>query len=375
MMRILLYDNTQMAVKSGRYYCAAGTGAFAKELVELGYEVTMFGQQIQDPTSASSFDIIEGGINVAGLRRFKSKIISYILLYSASIKYIIRSDFVYLFYPTSYRYLPFICKFLGKKYGLYVRGDENVESRLSKLLYKNASVVFTVAKLFTDIVNNASGKNNGFTIRPMISFTDKDVVQNRIYVPKEHYLFLFLSRLQEEKGVRYLLQAVRDLRRKGVCNFTVNIVGGGPFYDTACGLVEEYGIQDMVSMVGAINDEERKKQIYSDADVYILPTYYREGFPRTLYEAMIFGTPILTTFVSGIPSLMEDGKNCRKIEPKSVESIEKGIIFAINNYTIMGDYAHNATQTVLQVVDPKRLTHAQDVDKAIRRFGNKTDLK
>ena len=115
-----------------------------------------------------------------------------------------------------------------------------------------------------------------------------------------------------------------------------------------------------------MNNEEKKKRYYMESDIYILPTYYREGFPRTLYEAMIFGTPILTSFVSGIPSLMVDKFNCLKITERSVKSIEDGILFAINNYELMGTYANNATQTVLKVIDPKRLSHAQDVDRVIR---------
>lgn len=365
-MRILLYDNTQMAVKDGHFYCASGTGGFAQELVQLGNTVTMYGQQVEDSSSTSSFDILAGGIKVAGLKRYKSKLFSYLMLYFNSIKYIAKSDFVYFFYPTSYRYLPFLCRLMGKRYGLYVRGDENVDNRLSRILYKHAYAVFTVAKYFTDMVNRANKHQIGHTIRPMISYTDDDVLKNRIYDSKEKYNILFLCRIQREKGLGELLEAVQNLRAKGISNFCLTVVGGGPFLEDAKRLVQEYEINDMVSIEGAVNDEKRKKKYYLDADIYILPTYYREGFPRTLYEAMIFGTPILTTFVSGIPSLMVDMENCKKLEPKSVQSIEEGIEFAIQNYEVMGRFAKSATQTVLKVVDPDRLSHAQDVDRIVR---------
>ena len=367
-MNILLYDNTQMVVKNGRYYCASGTGGFAQELVQLGNNVTMYGQQVTDPSSTSSFDIIAAGIKVAGLRRNKNKILSYLMLYINSIKFIAKSDFVYFFYPTSYRYLPFVCLLLGKKYGLYVRGGENVDNRLSRALYKHAYVVFTVAKFFTDMVNRASKRQVGHTIRPMISYTYKDVVTDRTYELKKDYSFLFLSRIQKEKGIAELLAAVRNLKANGVNNFTLTVVGGGPFLDDVKRLVQEYGIDDRVSIEGAVDDEDRKKKYYLDADIYILPTYYKEGFPRTLYEAMIFGTPILTTFVSGIPSLMVDMENCKELEPMSVKSIEEGIDFAIRFYDAMGSYAKNATQTVLKVVDPDRFSHAQDVDTVVRQI-------
>lgn len=355
-----------MAVKDGRYYCASGTGKFAQELVQLGNIVTMYGQQVADPTSTSAFDILAGGVKVAGLRRYKSKVFSYLMLYLYSIKYIAKADFVYFFYPTSYRYLPFICRLLGKKYGLYVRGDENVDDRLSRILYKQAYVVFTVAKYFTDMVNRVNKHQVGHTIRPMISYTDKDVIIDRSYEPKEKYNILFLCRMQKEKGIGELLEAVYNLKARGISSFNLTVVGGGPFLEDAKRLVQKYAINDMISIEGSVKDEVKKKKYYSDADIYILPTYYREGFPRTLYEAMIFGTPILTTFVSGIPSLMVDKENCRRLEPRSVKSIEEGIEFATKCYDVMGRYAKNATQTVFKVVDPNRLSHAQDVDRVVR---------
>lgn len=365
-MKILLYDNTQMTLRDGRFYCASGTGQFAKELVELGNNVTMFGQQIEDASSTSSFDILSGGITVAGLGRYQSKLFSYLLLYCLSIKYIIKSDFVYFFYPTSYRFLPFVCRLIGKKYGLYVRGDKDINNKLSKSLYKQAYVVFTVAKMFTDMVNNICKKEVGHTIRPMISYTDTDVVKDRSYYSKDNYNLLFLCRLQKEKGLKELFEAMANLKKDNISNFYLTVVGGGPYLETARQKVKELGLVDFVSLEGNVDDEAKKKQYFLKSDIYILPTYYNEGFPRTLYEAMIFGTPILTTFVSGIPSLMADQYNCKKLEERSVKSIEDGLKYAMSNYEEMGEYARNATKTILQVVDPKRLSHAQDVDRIVR---------
>lgn len=355
-----------MSVKSGKFYCASGTGKFAEELVLLGNEVTMFGQQIEDPTSTSSFDILEGGIKVAGTRRYKSKIISYLLLYCLSIKHIMKSDFIYLFYPTSYRYLPFICLILCKKYGLYVRGEEKINNRLSKLLYRKAFVVFTVAQCFTDMVNNINKKCIAHTIRPMISYTHNDVILNREYVTKDKYNILFLSRLQKEKGIEELLMAIKELKETGKQNFHLYVIGGGSYLEAAKIFIKEHGLENYVSLEGAIDDEKKKKEYFLNSDIYILPTY-NEGFPRTLYEAMIFGTPIITTFVGGIPALMKQKENCLKIETHSTASIVETISYALSHYNSMATLAMNATQTVLKVIDPKRLSHAQDVNLVIHR--------
>ncbi|HHX69330.1 MAG TPA: glycosyltransferase family 4 protein, partial [Gallicola sp.] len=105
-------------------------------------------------------------------------------------------------------------------------------------------------------------------------------------------------------------------------------------------------------------------EYYTKSDVYILPTYH-EGFPRTLYEAMIFGTPIITTFVGGIPGIMKDGYNCKRIEPKSVVSIVAGLEFAICNYNKMIEYAKNGTDTVYNILDPERPSHAGHLNQIL----------
>lgn len=365
-MNVLLYDNASMVIKSGRYYCASGTGKFAKELVELGHDVVMFGQQVENQASISCFDIVQNGIKVAGVKRHKNKIVNYLISYIASVKYISKADFIYFFYPSSFRYLAIICILLKKKYGLYVRGDENIDDAVSHFLYKKAYVVFTVAQFFTDIVNKVNKNQVGHTIRPMIPYTDNDVELSRTYQNKRFYSLLFLCRIQKEKGVEELLNAVKLLREDGIDNFKLEIVGDGPYLDRTKELVDILDIKDAVSVEGAINDVNRLKHFYSEADIYVLPTYYREGFPRTLYEAMIFGTPVITTFVAGISSLMVDKYNCVRIEPRSADSIKEAIKSALESYETMGDYARNATNTVLAVVDHNRLSHAQDVDKAIR---------
>ena len=51
-----------------------------------------------------------------------------------------------------------------------------------------------------------------------------------------------------------------------------------------------------------------------------MPTW-TEGFPRVLYEAMSHALPCLTTMVGGIPSRMQDGKNCYALKVREANSI------------------------------------------------------
>lgn len=363
-MKILLFDNTQMIRREGRLYCVEGTGKFAKELVGLGNEVTMFGQNIVDPSSISNFDIEANGINVKSYSRGKVKVWDYLKLYFHALLAASKSDFVYLFYPTSYSYFALLCSLFGIKYGLYIRGTVGVDSRISKMIYRKASFVCTVSDIFTNKVNSINKKGVAHTIKPMTPYSEKDI-SDRKYEILDCFNIMILCRIEKEKGICELLNAIATLQKKTQHSFHLNIVGDGGYLAAAKLMVDNLGINSYVTFIGAVNDKAEKRKWFESSDIYILPTYH-EGFPRTLYEAMIYGTPIITTMVGGIPALMKDGVNCLAIEKQSVDSIVEKMTYAMEHYDEMIRYALAAKETVLKVVDSHRPTHAQDVDRLVK---------
>lgn len=355
-MKILLLDNSSLTPIDCFLFCENKTGQFAAELKRLGNKVTMFGQVVEKENTVHAFNLEENGIDVIGIKRKKNKVINYLLLYFLMIPRIIKADFVYIFYPSAFKYVSVLCWLLRTPYGVYIRGEQGVQSQSSKWIYKRAFVIFTVTDYFTQMVNKITNKNTAHSIRPMIPLTEKDLVVDRSYIAKEHYTILFLGRVEADKGVEELLQAVKLLEQEKY-SFTLNLVGNGGFLPKAKELVNQLDMANIVSIKGAILDPAQVRQLYLDADLYVLPTYH-EGFPRTLYEAMVFGTPIITTFVGGIPAIMVAGHNCLEIRSKSVESIVDTVEYAINNYAELAVYAKNASKTVVPIIDSDRLSHA-----------------
>lgn len=360
-MKILLIDNSSLTPKGNKYFCELRTGNFAKELVELGNDVTMFGQSVIKNNTVHAFDIIENDINVIALDRKKNKIFNYLCLYLAIIPLILKSEFIYIFYPTAFKYVAFLCWLLRKPYGIYLRGQNDLESVSSKMIYRKAFSVFTVTNFFTNFVSKFNEKS--YTIRPMISLDESHIIRDRHYKKNNNYKVLFLARMAKDKGVEELLNAVSILQKKGY-TFTLELVGGGEFFSEALNIIKKLNIEPVVNVRGAILDSDLIKKLYSESDIYILPTYH-EGFPRTLYEAMIFGTPIITTFVGGIPGIMQHQYNCLRIEPKSVDSIVSSLLYAFENYDKMEEISKNALSTVEPIIKSSRPSHAQHLDSLI----------
>lgn len=365
-MKIALFDNGAIVERNGQYYSVDGTGKFAHELKDLGNDVTMIGQIAHGRQGISNYNLTESGVDVVGVSLRHNKIVRHLMLHFRAVRHILKSDFCYFFYPTANRYIALFCAIIGKKYGLYIRGDEGIKSKLSFYLYRRATTVFTVSDGFTAMVNEVNPKQIAHTIRPMIAYDERDVVMDRNYRQHSPFKILFLCRVDRTKGVDELLNAVGIINKEKPDSLAVSIVGDGSYLEAAKKLAQNLSISHLFTFYGAVTDNELKKTLYLDSDLYVLPTFYREGFPRTLYEAMIFGTPIITTFVAGIPGLMVDGQNCKRVIEKSVSDLVSCLSYAMENYGEMAKLAHNATQTVLPIIDSRRLTHAEDLNKIIK---------
>ena len=361
--KILLLDNSSLTPVVNEIYCETKTGEFATELKYLGNKVTMYGQLVDEKNTVHAYRLKENGIDVVGVKRKKNKLINYFILYFLAVPEIIKADFVYVFYPSALKYTSFLCWLLRTPYGVYVRGEQGVESKISKWIYRNAFLILTVTDHFTQLINKITNKNTAHTIRPMIPLTEKNIVRNREYQSKKHYEILFLARIEADKGIKELLLAIAELKEN--YSFTLDLVGSGGYLKQAKILIKELNIADVVKVHGAVLEPDKIKQFYLKADLYILPTYH-EGFPRTLYEAMIFGTPIITTFVGGIPGLMTDCYNCLEIKPKSVNSIVNCLVYVFDHYPSVAELTFNATKTVLPIIQSSRQSHAEHLNTLMR---------
>ena len=86
------------------------------------------------------------------------------------------------------------------------------------------------------------------------------------------------------------------------------------------------------------------KKYVSECSVFVLPTYYREGVPRTLLEATAMGRPIITTYTPGCKDTVVDGVNGLFVKEKQVDDLAEKMIWMIEHekeLQKMGDESYN----------------------------------
>ncbi len=121
----------------------------------------------------------------------------------------------------------------------------------------------------------------------------------------EHFRFTFIGYLGEHKGSLLILQALKLIYKKN--KVIVNIVGDGGLKDTLKSFVENEGLNESVIFHGKIDNKEINN-IFSQTDVYILPSMCPENQPVSITEAFASKVPVIGTDFGGIKELITDNK-------------------------------------------------------------------
>jgi glycosyltransferase involved in cell wall biosynthesis len=111
-----------------------------------------------------------------------------------------------------------------------------------------------------------------------------------------------VGRLCEQKGQLLLIEAAHRLLRRGI-DFEVVLVGDGPMRAELESLIDRYGLSQRVQITGWCSGDEVRQQLLS-ARALVLPSF-AEGLPVVLMEAMAMRRPVITTFIAGIPELVD----------------------------------------------------------------------
>ncbi len=136
-------------------------------------------------------------------------------------------------------------------------------------------------------------------------------------VPRERRL-VCVGRLAEQKGLLTLMTAAGVLNAQGV-EFELLLVGDGPLRGEIERLISEYDLSDCVRLLGW-QEGARVRELIEDSRALVLPSF-AEGLPVVIMEALGLGRPVISTFVAGIPELVQHGESGWLVPASSVESL------------------------------------------------------
>ncbi|MBK8805099.1 MAG: glycosyltransferase family 4 protein [Bacteroidales bacterium] len=366
-MKLLCVLNSGYSRVVDRIYVNKHTGIFLKQLSQKSGNLSAFQQMVDDSrNSITDYNVLNDNYNIEYVKKTNIKLFTYVKIVFKSIFLILKSSHIYIFYPgVSPKIFSFFSIMLRKKIGIYVRGEDGIDSKLSRLIFSKAKFVITISDGFTE--NISVFNKNTFTVSPMIDFDVNDIIHDKNYSNKVIKKLLYVGRIEKAKGVFDLLEVASILSKNENFNFILDIVGDGEDLNHLNKAIKEYGLDNLINLHGNISDKNILKKLYIDADLFVFLSHH-EGFPRVLYESMISGTPVATTYVGGIASFMKD---CSIELPVSNPEIVAGqIIKFFDDYFKNIDIAKKGTLKIESFLNRNKCSHADQVINYFTEINN-----
>ncbi|MGI1679677.1 MAG: glycosyltransferase family 4 protein [Cellvibrionaceae bacterium] len=216
-------------------------------------------------------------------------------------------------------------KVVGILHGI-VGGDNGIARKLANwIIYSFVSRLISVSNEGTkDIIRSNIGLTsdkvvpvpNGIQCERFL--TDPQIPPETLFPNfyQGDFTFLMVGRLAPKKSHVVVLHAFAELLKFHE-NAKLLIAGTGPVEQQLRSLIDELGLLDNVSLLGFRDDVPA---LLHACDVFLMPSL-REGLPLALMEAMVTGTPVITSDVIGMRELVPDESFGYLADPTSISSV------------------------------------------------------
>ncbi len=152
----------------------------------------------------------------------------------------------------------------------------------------------------------------------------------RMPIERETTTVLSLGTMGRDKGIMEALEGAQIAREH--LRFRLELAG--PERDPNIRqrvrqYIEQHSLFDTVNVTAGVRGEE-KIRLFSEASIFLLPSYY-ENFPLVLIEAAAAGMAIVTTPVGAVPEFFKDGVSALFVEPRNAQQIADALLRLIQH--------------------------------------------
>lgn len=162
---------------------------------------------------------------------------------------------------------------------------------------------------------------------------------------KKTFNLLFVGRLIKEKGIKILLQVMRNFKE----DTKLIIAGDGPLRDEIIKEVQQSG---NIRFVGKLSGSELVNY-YNLSDLLVVPSIHDEGFGRVILEALSCGIPVLASNRGSIPEAMDSSVG--KMVKISLSDLKKEIAYLKNHPDVLKKLKQNTRKFALKRYSEKNI--------------------
>ncbi|MEA5465665.1 glycosyltransferase [Leptothoe sp. PORK10 BA2] len=153
---------------------------------------------------------------------------------------------------------------------------------------------------------------------------------------KEIIRLVSVSRLVEKKGLEYAIRAIaKILKDRKIANIEYNIIGDGDLRDKLQQLITDLNLSDCIILHGQKKSND-VVALLNRSHVLLAPSVTSkdgdmEGIPVVLMEAMAMELPVISTYHSGIPELVDDGISGFLVPERDIDNLADRICYLMDH--------------------------------------------
>ncbi|PNX52936.1 MAG: hypothetical protein BV458_07020 [Thermoplasmata archaeon M9B2D] len=187
-------------------------------------------------------------------------------------------------------------------------------------------------------------KSSGIDLAEFSKSIDRgrlQAIEDELKLPPGRLTFILVSRMVRQKGILDYLEAAKKCYENGH-SFNFLLVG----QLDSDGSVTLEQINAYSRYVHFLGRREDVKELLSLSDVFVLPTYYREGVPRVLLEASATGLALIATDMPGCKDVVVDGYNGKLVKVQDPDDLYKKMLYVSEDNERLHDFSVNAKEKV-----------------------------
>ncbi len=169
---------------------------------------------------------------------------------------------------------------------------------------------------------------------------------------------LFLGAIGHRKGIFDLLDVLRQNRALFDGQLLLRVGGNGET-ERLQAYIGEHQLESLVQFEGWVSGE-KKHELLSTSDVYILPSYH-EGLPLSILEAMNYHLPIISTPVGGTAEVVHEGVNGFLVQPGDATAIYKSLMQFVNQPNLSSMMGAASGRIIMQYQPGTIFPQLQDI--------------
>jgi len=221
-----------------------------------------------------------------------------------------------------------VLSMLGRKKFVLIHGanirrmqSNIIFCKLTKYIVYHSEGIGLLSTIEKKYLDRAFPRQKSFLVRCGLSPNIAQRAPAKNNSPKV-FKVLFSGRIIASKGIFEAIEAMRTVvRHKPETQMT--IVGEGWQLRKAKAMAAQSGLKNNIIFKGYVTDDAA---YFNECDLFVLPTYYDEGFPTAIIKALFFGKPIITTKLRGARDYLEESVNCLWVKPKDAKELARQIL-------------------------------------------------